>query len=239
MATTVTYKGQVLVTVDNSTKVLETSGTWCEDDFTLVDVSGGGGGQWTTDGFMERTEPSGAIVANTVTNIYAPFNHNTGITSFTSSTIKQIYQDDAFHGCTNLASVEMTAVITQFRAYTFMDCPSLVTAKFPNMTADIGNGAFRNDSALTLVDCGKANQIIANAFNGCTSLSTVILRKTSVASMQNTSAFANTPFASGGSGGTVYVPSALINSYKTANNWSTLYNAGTCTFVALEGSQYE
>ncbi len=44
MATTVTYKGQVLVTVDNSTKVLETSGTWCEDDFTLVDVSGGGGG---------------------------------------------------------------------------------------------------------------------------------------------------------------------------------------------------
>ena len=44
MATTVTYKGQVLVTVDNSTKVLETSGTWCEDDFTLVDVSGGGSG---------------------------------------------------------------------------------------------------------------------------------------------------------------------------------------------------
>lgn len=42
MATTVTYKGQVLVTADNSTKVLETSGTWCEDDFTLVDVSGGG-----------------------------------------------------------------------------------------------------------------------------------------------------------------------------------------------------
>ena len=47
MATTVTYKGQVLVTVDNSTKVLETSGTWCEDDFTLVDVSGGGGGGLT------------------------------------------------------------------------------------------------------------------------------------------------------------------------------------------------
>ena len=43
MATTVTYKGQVLVTVDNSTKVLETSGTWCEDDFTLVDTGGGGG----------------------------------------------------------------------------------------------------------------------------------------------------------------------------------------------------
>ena len=42
MATTVTYKGATLTTVDNQTKVLETAGTWVEDDFTLVDVSGGG-----------------------------------------------------------------------------------------------------------------------------------------------------------------------------------------------------
>lgn len=48
MATTVTYKGQTLATVDNQTKVLETAGTWCEDDFTLTDVSGGGGGGLVT-----------------------------------------------------------------------------------------------------------------------------------------------------------------------------------------------
>lgn len=42
MATTVTYKGTTLTTVDNATKVLETAGTWLEDDLTLVDVSGGG-----------------------------------------------------------------------------------------------------------------------------------------------------------------------------------------------------
>ena len=42
MATTVTYKGETLTTVDNATKVLQTAGKWCEDDFTLVDVSGGG-----------------------------------------------------------------------------------------------------------------------------------------------------------------------------------------------------
>ena len=44
MATTVTYKGATLTTVDNQTKVLQTAGTWVEDDFTLVDVSGGGSG---------------------------------------------------------------------------------------------------------------------------------------------------------------------------------------------------
>ena len=43
MATTVTYKGETLTTVDNATKVLQTAGTWLEDDLTLVDVSGGGG----------------------------------------------------------------------------------------------------------------------------------------------------------------------------------------------------
>lgn len=47
MATTVTYKGQTLATVENQTKVLQTKGTWCEDDFTLTDVTQGGGGDVT------------------------------------------------------------------------------------------------------------------------------------------------------------------------------------------------
>ena len=44
MSTTVSYKGQTLTTADNETKVLETAGTWLEDDITIVDVSSGGGG---------------------------------------------------------------------------------------------------------------------------------------------------------------------------------------------------
>lgn len=45
MSTTVTYKGATLTTVDNDTVTLETAGKYCEDDFTLTDVSGGGGVQ--------------------------------------------------------------------------------------------------------------------------------------------------------------------------------------------------
>lgn len=44
MSTTVTYKGNTLTTVDNQTRTLLTSGKYMEDDLTLVDVSGGGGG---------------------------------------------------------------------------------------------------------------------------------------------------------------------------------------------------
>ena len=42
MSTTVTYKGSTLTTVNNQTRVLETAGTWLEDDITLTDVTSGG-----------------------------------------------------------------------------------------------------------------------------------------------------------------------------------------------------
>ena len=75
--------------------------------------------------------------------------------------------------------------------------------------------------------------------NGCTALKTIVLRSAGLCSLVNANALTGTPFASGGTGGTVYVPSALIESYKTATNWSTLYAGGTCNFVAIEGSEYE
>lgn len=43
MSTTVSYKGGTLTTVNNNTKILETAGTYLEDDITLVDVTSGGG----------------------------------------------------------------------------------------------------------------------------------------------------------------------------------------------------
>lgn len=77
-------------------------------------------------------------------------------------------------------------------------------------------------------------------YAGCTSLDTLVLGKTeSIVTMMNVNSFTGTPFASGGTGGTVYVPQALISEYQNATNWSTLYAAGTCNFVAIEGSEYE
>ena len=49
MSATVTYKGETLTTVNNETKILETKGTWLEDDITIVDVASGGGENATVD----------------------------------------------------------------------------------------------------------------------------------------------------------------------------------------------
>lgn len=39
MSSTVTYKGNTLTTVNNQTRILNTRGTWLEDDITIVDVT--------------------------------------------------------------------------------------------------------------------------------------------------------------------------------------------------------
>ena len=58
MATTVTYKGSVLTTLTNQTKVLNTSGKYMEDDVTIEDVSSGGAAVVVS----EETTPDGGII---------------------------------------------------------------------------------------------------------------------------------------------------------------------------------
>lgn len=133
-----------------------------------------------------------------------------------------------------------SAEVTTLRNYAFYYQTSLERVVLPNLTSANYTAVFRNCSALKVADLGVCYQMSTTAFTSCTNLTTVVLRKTSgVCTLLNASAFNSTPFASGGTGGTVYVPSALISEYQAATNWATLYAAGTCNFVAIEGSEYE
>ena len=124
---------------------------------------------------------------------------------------------------------------------------SLTRAEFPNLTATSMTTSFGNTTAanacqqLELVDAGKVQAIGANAFANCYKLQTLILRRTgAICALNATTAFNNTPMSGyNGLTGTVYVPNALISTYQTSTNWSTLYNNNTVTFVKIEGSIYE
>lgn len=310
MSTTVTYKGSVITTAENSTKVLETANTWLEDDITLVDVTSGGGGSTlgtktitqngtysalsdSLDGYSEVTVnvptgitptgtkqisitengtttedvtnyanaeitvnvsgggsitahdlfsgvfPSGDIVENSIQTYGTSLYGNTGITSFTSSSIKTFKTANCFYGCTSLKSVKFTAAISQMQNNMFQGCSALETIEMPALATSFNGYCGGDCTSLTFADLGNCTQIQANAFKNARSLATLILRRSSVCALQNTSAFSGTPFANGGSGGTIYVPSSLISSYKTASNWSTLHGYGTVTWKAIEGSEYE
>lgn len=143
----------------------------------------------------------------------------------------------AFCGCSALKDVSIPKLNTAASAV-FHDCTSLEEVQFPKLSMP-GNFMFRGCKALRICDFVIANSIANQMFLNASSLKTVILRNSRVASLFSVDCFKNTPFESGGTGGTVYVPSALIESYQTATNWSTLYAAGTCNFVAIEGSEYE
>lgn len=83
----------------------------------------------------------------------------------------------------------------------------------------VGTGAFAGCTALTSVELSKVTSIAEKAFADAAVLNKLILRSTTVCTLANPNAFENTPIASGS--GYVYVSDALVDSYKSANNWQT------------------
>lgn len=176
--------------------------------------------------------------------------HSLTLTSLPSGLVT--IGSNVFQYCTSLTSITCEGAITVLGSYTFNGSSTypmaLTSASFPNMalTSNIGQvfGSATAASAcqqLAFCDIGSTVGIGANAFANCYALETLVLRKTdAVCTLSNVSAFLNTPMRGYNSlTGTVYVPSALISSYQTATNWSTLYGDGTVTFEAIEGSEYE
>lgn len=166
----------------------------------------------------------------------------------------------AFRGCSSLKKIHLPEVTQLHKNYTFRDCSSMtefrgdkvtnfydgtfencgkLTEVYAPLANTLNTSTFRSCTALQKVQFPSCTKIDKSVFSYCSNLKEIVLSANTVASLGNVSAFEGSPFASGGTGGTVYVPSALIESYQTATNWSTLYAAGTCNFVAIEGSEYE
>lgn len=80
---------------------------------------------------------------------------------------------------------------------------------------------FRGCKQLVKADFPKLQQISSTYnFQDCTALTTLILRnELSVVTLSNINNFTNSGIANGT--GYIYVPAALIEDYKIANNWST------------------
>ena len=167
--------------------------------------------------------------------------------------------NDTFNSDSALVTLDMPNLV-RAGSNALMYCPLTnlhILPKFERFNASIG---FRR-ALFTVMVLPKLNNSVRNTFIECNSLVTadigpdlanvtdqmfnsnavlenIILRRTTLVTLNN---------ANGLWGNTsepavhkvIYVPSALISSYQTASNWSTLYNAGYITFSAIEGSTYE
>lgn len=91
------------------------------------------------------------------------------------------------------------------------------------------------DSSVTAADLPMAEKINQLAFSANWNFRTLVLRRTdTVCVLDNISALTSGQFKSGGTGGVLIVPSALVTAYTEATNWSILYGYGTNRFLPLE-----
>lgn len=115
---------------------------------------------------------------------------------------------------------EISSNATSIGTYAFQKCQYMTTADFRAATS-IGTYAFSSCQKLATADFWAATSINGYAFQYCSALKTLILRSETRCTL-GASVFTNTPIASGT--GYIYVPRALVDSYKAASGWSTYAN---------------
>ena len=166
------------------------------------------------------------------------------------STVTSIGQY-SFANCDGMETFTAPGAISTLGTYTFNGASGHVMAlreiHMPNLGTGIAlNLNFGSTTAanacqyLEVCDIGKAKSIAANTFANCYKLQTLIMRRTSVTTCANVSAFLNTPVRGRNSlTAKIYVPSALIDSYKAASVWTTINGYGFVEWLPIEGSEYE
>ena len=83
-------------------------------------------------------------------------------------------------------------------------------------------GSFYNCINLAKIDFDVLEEMKNADFYQCSALTAVIIRSPAVCMMSDSNAFKSTPIASGT--GYIYVPAALVDSYKAATNWTKYAN---------------
>lgn len=122
----------------------------------------------------------------------------------------------SFQGCFILSSVNIP-LLESAGTYMFSTCSNLRVANFPLLTS-VPQAMFSSCGQLVTADFAVATSIGTNVFNMNKNLTQLILRSPTIVTLNGNINGAK-PIVDGT--GYIYVPSALIDEYKTATNWST------------------
>lgn len=237
--------------VSNGALVAQTSDTVTTNDTydtTLinsltVNVSGGGG-----EDLNKMIQGTLTTITNSdVTSIARGAFQYSALQSASFPNVETI-GNSAFGSCASLSSVSFPKA-KNISAGNAFEATAIQKLVLPAITSASGSYAFRNNGAMTHLDLGSGfGGFGTQACTGNTNMATIVLRKTSIVPLSGgTVVFNNTPFKSGGTGGTIYIPKSLYDhlgdgtssDYKAATNWATINGYGTITWAKIEGSIYE
>ena len=102
----------------------------------------------------------------------------------------------------------------------FYYCSELLEFVAPKIKTITASKPFQYCSKLKKVDLGEPTKIPSYFLNNATAVEALIIRKSSVTTAASYAINGATKIQNN-TGGYIYVPSALVNSYKAANYWST------------------
>lgn len=211
------------------------------DGYSKVSVNVASAGDYTAGDFVDYSKPTGAIVSTInqdgqYDSTIRPMPNSSGITSVSFPNTKWLPSNFAQY-CSNLSQADCPSLVglnsNAFRS------SGLVNAIFPSLKT-IAVYAFKSCNNLEAVDIGKnvtsQGTIYGDVFSGCSKLNVVVLRASAVYTLYNIAVFNNTPFASDGTGGILYVPNDLIASYQAATNWSTILGYANNQIKSIEST---
>ena len=124
---------------------------------------------------------------------------------------------NAFYSCYSLSSITIPSGVTSIGANAFYCCFSLSSITIPSGVTSISSGIFNSCRSLSSITIpSDVTSIAASAFASCYGVAEYHIKPTTVPSLANTNAFTDIQ-----SDCVIYVPSAKLTDYQTADNWST------------------
>lgn len=234
--TGITPSGTKQISITENGTVTEDVTNYASAEIT-VDVQGGA----TVDDLATGAWPIGDITLTVCPTRWAAFSNCKKIRKVTATYSAGMPGGNVFQasGITEFVGINVQLLEMSM----FFQCSSLVKVTAPKSNW-YNYQAFSGCANLEVADLGTGDINRGAVFFQCKKLNTLILRSTSLCALGNVGNFNNTPFHPNGDTsitgtGTLYVPASLVDTYKTATNWSTLYSDGTMDVLPIEGSIYE
>lgn len=154
-----------------------------------------------------------------------------------------VFGDRVFFGCSALSSVVVPSTVTTIAAHALRECTALTAFTVPNTVTELGAYAFYNCSGLTSLTLPENITTLNNYLvYGCSSLTSITIPnsvtsigtnvfqqstnleniyfgtdRTTIPTLANYNSFSNLK-----STYKIYVPSSLLNTWKTTSPWSSI-----------------